>query len=359
MNAAPTASDVSQESKRRLRLIVETYYDVQGVRIETEHRIRQYAEHEGLIAVVGNEKTDLLRREGMEAYRKGVRNAKEDPAFLAAFETAVHRLEDEEHHRKVNDLMRQQETILKRQAMHEVSDHPLWTTWLSRVYGIGPCLAGGLIAWLDPYRWRHESELWRYMGLAVVVDGWKCYACKHDLEHHPSLVTRERPQPLCPKCGNAMAAVGHAERREKGQKMKYNPKCKVLAFKIGESFVRCSAAKSGYRKLYDSFRKKLETAPCNKVHKDEKGNPIPCFDAHRHAKAKRLVVKIFVAHVYQVWRKLLGLPVSKPYVYSQGVPPVPAGDERNPFRFWSGGHDPEAMIQPIYDVKDGDAVKEE
>lgn len=345
------ASDVSREAKRRLRLVVETYYDVQEVRIETEHRIRQYAEHEALVAIVGEAKADELRREGMEAYRKAVKESGKDERFADAFQAAVARLVDEEHHKSVNELMRKQEAILKKQAMREIAGLPLWTDWLSRVYGIGPCLAGGLVAWLDPYRWRHESQLWKYMGMGVTITSWKCHACGKEIEHHPSLLAPDRPHPVCPECSNAMGAIGHADRREKGKKLGYNPRCKVLAYKIGESFVRCSAEKSGYRRLYDEFRKKLETAPCSKIHKDEKtGKLIGCFDAHRHMKAKRLTVKIFLSHLYRVWRGLLGLPVSQPYPYRQpAAAGVAEGDDESPFKYWTG-HDPAAMIEPIYDV---------
>jgi len=351
---ATAAIDVPREAKRRLRLVVETYYDVQEVRIETEHRIRQYAEHEAFVAVVGEARAESARLEGMESYRRQVRDVTKDVRFVEAFHASVAKLVDEEHHKSVNELMRKQEQILKRQAMAEVGGHPLWISWLSRVYGIGPCLAGGLIAWLDPTRWRHESQLWKYMGFGVKIDKWKCHACQKEIDHHPSLVGPDRPHPVCPACGNIMGVIGHADRREKGQKLGYNPRCKVLGYKIGESFVRSSAEKSGYRRLYDQMRAKLETAPCAKVHKDEAGKVIPCFAAHRHAKAKRLVVKIFLSHVYRVWRGLLGLPVTQPYPYEKLSKAVESPD--GGFKYW--GHDPAGIIEPIYDVPADQAAED-
>lgn len=356
--AETAVSDVSREAKRRLRLIVETYYDVQEVRIETEHRIRQYAEHEAFVSVVGEARAEGARLEGMEAYRKAVKAASKDERFPEAFQSSVAKLVDAEHHKSVNELMRRQEHILKRQAMEEIGGSPLWTSWLSRVYGIGPCLAGGLIAWLDPTRWRHESQLWKYMGLAVTIEKWKCHACQKEIDHHPSLVGPDRPHPACPACGNQMGVIGHADRREKGKKLGYNPRCKVLAYKIGESFVRCSAEKSGYRRLYDQFRAKIQNAPCSKVHKDDQGNVIPCFDAHKHAKAKRLVVKIFISHLYRVWRGLLGLPVTQPYPYEKLSAPAPGQPEGGPFKYWVG-HDPAGIIEPIYDVAAETSAEEE
>jgi hypothetical protein len=99
--AAIAAVDVPREAKRRLRLVVETYYDVQEVRIETEHRIRQYAEHEALVAVVGEAKAESARLEGMESYRRQVRDVAKDVRFVEAFQASVAKLVDEEHHKSV------------------------------------------------------------------------------------------------------------------------------------------------------------------------------------------------------------------------------------------------------------------
>lgn len=334
-----TTVDIDAGAKRRLRFVVETYYDVQEVRMEAEHRILSYSQQEALEAVLGEAAEAELRRMGTKPYKAAIKERKEEPAFVAAAEAAIHRLEDDEHHKQVNKLMRQQETILKNLAMRDVREHPLWTEWLRYVYGIGPCLAGGLMAWIDITKSNHCSQLWKYMGLAVSIDKWLCHACRNEVPHHSSLGTANV---VCPKCQNKMAPVGHADRREKGKMLGYNPRAKTLAWKIGESFVKQSAAKSGYRRIYDGFRAKVDARVaanggfCSKEHRDEDTKKVvPCFDAHKFAMAKRLTVKIFTAHVYLQWRKLTGLPTSDPFV------------------FWGEGmaHDRASMIDPIYDRK--------
>lgn len=327
--------EIAESSKRKLRLIVESYADVQQVRMATDHRIRTYAEHEGLVAVLGEVESEKVKMEGIEVYKGAIRKHRDEVAFTAAFQEAIDKLEDDKYHKKVNKLMKDQEGVLKNMAMTEIKDHPLWTTWLQYVYGIGPCLAGGLIARAlnSVARSPHVSQHWAYAGLSVVMDKWLCHACKHEIEHQPEYMQKDTAASVkCPKCQNFMAPIGHAQRRVKGMQSNFNERLKVLYWKIGESFVKQSAAKSGYRRLYDQNRANIENKPCNKVHMNEKKQVIPCFDAHKFAKAKRLTVKIFASHVHQKGRELLGLPVS------------------NPFIFWKG-HDQASLIQPIYDLK--------
>lgn len=327
--------EMAASSKRKLRVIVETYADVQQIRMSTDHRIRTYAEHEGLVAVVGEVEAEKFKMAGIEIYKGEIRKHKDDPAFTLAFQGSIDKLEDDEHHKKVNKLMKLQEGVLKNMAMSEIKDHPLWTNWLKYVYGIGPCLAGGLIARAlgSVERSHHVSQHWAYAGLAVVMDKWLCHACQNEIEHQPEYMQKDMASAVrCPKCQNPMAPIGHAQRRVKGQQSDFNERLKVLYWKIGESFVKQSALKSGYRALYDRFRIQVEERGCTKVHLNEKKQRIPCFDAHKFAKAKRLTVKVFASHIWQKGRELAGLPISDPFI------------------FWKG-HDKSSFIQPIYDLK--------
>lgn len=339
-------AELSAKAKRELRLVVETYYDQQNVRNATEHRIRHYAEHEGLVAILGEVKAEETKLLGPAKYKKAIRDHRQEDAFQIAYKEAVDALEDDEHHAKVNKLSLQQEHILKRKAMKHVSEHPLWTEWLDRVRGIGPCLAGGIIARIHIERCNNVSQLWKYSGLAVTTDSWKCHACGHKLPHDPSLLKRGvRAVVMCPKCQNPMAAIGHADRRVKGQLLGFNPHVKTLFWKVGESFVKLNPKKSGYRRLYETFRAQVDAkiaarnGYCHKDHFDEKKKQIPCFDAHKFAMAKRLTVKVFAAHVYLKWRELLGLPTENPWI------------------FWDGsGHSD--FIEPIYDTKAEEKTEE-
>jgi hypothetical protein len=140
-------------------------------------------------------------------------------------------------------------------------NHPLRKKYLNRVKGIGPVLSSGIIAWLDePIKNAgNVSNIWSYCGLA------------------PGQESQER---------------------RKGEKLNYNPKLKSFCWKIWQSFRRF---KCFGRKLYDSFREQTK-----RKHPDWN-------NAHINNYAGKKVVKLFIASVWEVWRKMNGLPVTKPY----------------------------------------------
>ena len=135
--------------------------------------------------------------------------------------------------------------------------HPLRAEWLSKVRGIGPILASGLIAWLHPIsRFEYVSKLWSYSCLAP------------------------------------------GQKRRRGQKLNCNLRIKTLAWKIATSFVK---TRGFGRKLYDESRKIVMAK-----HPDwSKG--------HQHNWALRRTAKLFLACLWAKWRELEGLPVTKPY----------------------------------------------
>ncbi len=225
---------MEQAKMGALRVLVETYYDVQDQRIRGAHRIRQYTEI-----------TDTPER------------------MLEGW------------HDEIDKRMSSSEGYLQRRVQKLLDDEPLWRDWLVDVRGIGPCLAGGIMAWLDPAKAPHRSSFWKYAGLSV--------------------------------------QDGEQEKRKRGQKIQYVPKLKTLSWKIGESFIKQTKPHpSEYRRLYERFRIKVNNQTCSREHIID-GKKVECFDAHKYAKAKRLTVKIFLAHVWEVWRRMEGLPVEDPY----------------------------------------------
>lgn len=165
--------------------------------------------------------------------------------------------------------------------------------WLTSICGIGPVLAAGLVANIDIHRSATYGALQRYAGLDP-TSKW-----------------------------------------EKGQKRPWNAKLKtLLAYKCGESFVKCSSReKDFYGHLYKE--KKTEEAI-----KNEQGffkeQALKCAErvgktteaykwysqgmlppAHLHARARRYAVKLFISHLFTVWKTLEGefVPLPYPHVY--------------------------------------------
>lgn len=163
--------------------------------------------------------------------------------------------------------------------------------WLRTIHGIGPVTAAGLLAHIDIRRAATAGAVWRFAGL------------------NPD------------------------QQWNKGEKRPWNATLKVLAFKIGESFVKTSNSdKSYYGKLYRK-RKDFETrknmsggyahiAAEELRTKNYKTTTVTykrliegkLSDAHIHARARRWAVKIFLSHLHEImYRVILGVSPPLPF----------------------------------------------
>jgi hypothetical protein len=218
-------------------------------------------------------------------------------------------------HDFLDSRMKEMERRLQAMVKKELKGELAFEGWLGGIRGIGPCLGGGLIAWIgDPGRFDTPSALWKYCGMDVVN--------------------------------------GKAPHRARGEKATWNPTMRTLCWKVGESFVKQG---EGYRALYDQFKAAYQQShgPGNlsrlhihagvegphrvgQEHEDggEKytmdGKPLKAgatrahtaaewhgfelSDGHIHAMAKRKTVKVFLAHLWQRWRELKGMPTRAVYV---------------------------------------------
>ena len=133
--------------------------------------------------------------------------------------------------------------------------------YLSKIEGIGPILAANVVALLqNPQGFRSVSALWHYAGYHV--------------------------------------EDGSAPRLQKRKRLTWNPKLRVLGYKIGKSFVMRGG---GYRSRYEEYKEEYR-----------KKNPDLSL-GHIDAMARRKTVKLFFRHLWQVWRTLEYLPVTPPY----------------------------------------------
>ena len=181
------------------------------------------------------------------------------------------------------------EKELRRELERAVEGHPLYTQYLQYVRGVGATMAAYLITVLNPARFETVSKMWKYCGLHVVN--------------------------------------GKAPRRTPGQPTGWNPVARTMMWRLGESF----RMKGGFYKML--YHKLLEES-LEKRPNWTKG--------HHVAHARRVTVKIFLAHWYIVGRVLQGLPVRKPYIcekqpHHKCIPPIL--DTEDP-----------ALIQSFYDL---------
>jgi hypothetical protein len=130
-----------------------------------------------------------------------------------------------------------------------------------QVRGIGLTLAAKVVAMVDIEKADTVSALWRYAGYAV-IDG-----------------QREYPK--------------------KGEKLAYNKRLKCTLYLVGTSFLRSG---SPYRKIYDKAKERYSQTK------------IDWTPMHKHRAAQRIMIKVFLSHLWERWRKLEGLPTRELYV---------------------------------------------
>lgn len=199
-----------------------------------------------------------------------------------------------------------EERHLLRLLTTEVARHPAWP-WLGKVRGVGPSLAARLLARLDIERAPTPSSFWSYCGLATVAaDMYRCERCGYELSLPAGRPLRagHRTPSTGQSCPGTLAPVGDGPRRvaqprpTRGESAPYDREAKKLCYLIGISFVRQGDA---YRRYYSEQRSRLDASKPEWIAR------------RRHLTALRMTEKLFLAHLWLVWREQLGLPVTAPY----------------------------------------------
>lgn len=353
----------NRESLEYLKLVVRRLYDAQKLRIQSDLRV-QRLEREGIVI-----------KEHIES------------TFAKAQELEV-------------ATEKEYERIVAR----ELKKFPIWSEWLAQVKGIGPRIAGLLIANIaTPERFDNVAKLWAYCGLHTQPS---CVDCGHVVSHcrnephssnasqsmneppsslashgtlepqelnashnsdeahssdasqgfvetHKKAASQSPPeshregaiqnhretQPLsaCPKCGSKNIR-NVAARRRVGQKANWSSELKTTLWKAAASFVK---QKDGYRIAYEQYKEYLIARQMKRNEiiwkRDPKGTkyiaaflPEMFHDGNTPKPpdkpdwtlgridnmSKRWTAKLFLSHLWAAWRELEGLPVTKPYAFT-------------------------------------------
>ena len=254
-----------------LRILVDIYYDFQLQRIQTQLRIgaskREHSLDEDELSIYG---------------------------ITTIFENA------QSFEKDIDKLIRKQ-----------IKNHALYNQYLQKITGIGSMLAAGLIAYIDDIeKFKHVSSLWQYCGYGM---NRYCHNCKKPTFIEVKYDTGKKakklhPLEICPLCDGKTEPI--IQKKMAGYQSNWNDKLKVLAWKAGTSFVKQSPKRSKYRKLYDKIKKEEHQLHPKKI----KQKSLTLYnDGHLHNRAMRKVVKIFLAHLWQTWRRQQGLEATEPY----------------------------------------------
>ena len=193
----------------------------------------------------------------------------------------------------------------------QLKNHAMYTQYLAKIKGIGPLLSAGLIAYIDDIeKFDHVSSLWQYSGYGM---NRFCPECKKptfvEVEYDTGKIAKKlHPHEKCTICGHDTQPI--LQKRTPGYQSNWNDKLKSLAWKATTSFIKQPATRSKYRKLYDKIKKDERKKHPKKIIKNGK----TFFnDGHINNRAIKKVSKIFLAHVWQTWRRQQGLEATEPY----------------------------------------------
>ena len=103
---------------------------------------------------------------------------------------------------------------------------------------------------------------------------------------------------VCPTCGTAMYRI--KPKRQKGMKMNWNGDGRKLCWLIANQFRKQKGSK------YVEFMK-MKHSEFEKMHSD-------WTKLRLYNSVNNVVGRLFLAHFYEVMRKIEGKPVSEPYV---------------------------------------------
>jgi len=245
-----------------LRLVTQTYYDIQAIRLEMEGRVRALTQpqRDSKGKEVG---PPVMTEERAEYY----------------FAIPIERFRDAEAH-------------CQKRLAAEVKGVPVWESYLKNVKGIGPCMAAGLISMLDPRKAEHASSFWRYFGMDVREDGRSPHRKKGEKQNwnpHGRVLSWKIGMQFL-KAQSPYCTVYYAEKERLEAKGAVNDGC---AFPLQRE--ECKARMSG---AAGRLGREAKKPPCKE---------------HAHRAASRKMVKLFLSHLWAEWRKLEGLPVSTPY----------------------------------------------
>ncbi len=283
---------VDATATRALRWLADAYEQAQRIRIETGERIR--AVLQGRDETWSMPPTDDDPAMVLKAIATG-----DDLGPVPILGRTYRR-----HYEEEREMFKEMDRALRA--------HPVWP-WLSRVKGIGPTLAGKMLARFDVEKAEHVSSFWAYAGLATVpAERYHCDTCGlvrawpvgyNVTGKHSKLGSTTACKGTLIKVAGPDDGVRCAQPRPgRGSKAAYDQYAKKIMYLVGTSFLKSGGP---YEEQYRRHRARLEV--------ERPG----WADGRKHLTALRHAEKLFLSHLWQVWREAVGLPVTEPYAEAE------------------------------------------
>ncbi len=175
---------------------------------------------------------------------------------------------------------------------------PVYTGYLSTIKGVGPAMAGVLLAEIDLSKARYPSSLWAYSGYDCAPDG----RGRSRRKEHQRVVKYQDKNGV--------------EQERNG--ITYNPTLKTKLYVLATCLLR--SGNERYKKVYEDYKHRMAHHERYGEHNDGKRDTADLFitsKARRHAMAIRYVIKMFLVDYYNAGKKILGQPIEPPYSESK------------------------------------------
>jgi len=172
---------------------------------------------------------------------------------------------------------------------------------LLSIKGVGAMLAARIVAEIDIQECTTVSKMWRYAGIGlydywadadgVVVSPRNGYRWNSERQ---KVFSEVNPLP-------DWHLVKVRDRKMYGWVIPFNPELKSVMYNVGQSFIKSN---SPYRKIYDESKEEYLSRGWTR--------------GHASIAAMRKMNKIFLQHLWAVWREMESLPVTKTYAELHG-----------------------------------------
>jgi len=201
----------------------------------------------------------------------------------------------------------------------------IYTDYLSKIRGIGPTLAGGLIAWFYPVsRFKYASKMRAYAGISGQHYRMECEEGHKIIATSPKEIcqvpNKDKKGKICGARIVEVKLVKSPPKRVAGYFTMVNFKLKALMWRLVRCFEYQSPTKSYYRFLYDKAKQYYAARD-------------PDLPKGRiRTRAILWTASMFISHFWEVWRRLEGLPVREPYPVEKlgHTKIIPMTDEPSP-----------------------------
>lgn len=334
-----------------IRFLVESYYDMQKLRVETFNRIVAYVksqadnetqktyasqnevETHNTYASQGNFETQArsashrsVETHYGNASQQGLEThpvyASHDYVETQVADASQDGIETQRAHASQRSLETQNGNASQGRLETQVKHASFKPSEIAKAYVLGKVKPPGEIVelvWFHNMLWEAEKQLARRLN------AWS--------SHHPlrinflnriqgiggilssGLIAWLSPISNYANISKLWAYCGLApgQKRCKGEKAHFNVRLKTLCWKIAVSFEMQKPEKSFYRRIYDAKKRYYLSREDLKrrIEAGEKG-----IIGHIRNMTLRYTVKRFLADLWIAWRQLEGLPITLPYVHA-------------------------------------------